>query len=289
MNKTTVKKGLGDSIVWLIGCILYAVAVHGFALPNSIAQSGITGAAVIFHKLFDLPVGLVGFILNLPLLVLMVIFLGKSSFIKTLCVTGILAAALDFVAVMFDKFIPVYTGDHILASFVCGFLQGAGLGMIMTTSATSGGTDIVGRLIHAKWPHISVGRIIMVADAVVVIANMIVFRSFESGLYAIIVAFTSTKVIDSLLYGMGSGKMLMVFTSKADEVANALISSSRRGVSILPAVGAYSREEKHMLICVARKNEISDLIKIVKSVDEGTFIIISEANEILGKGFAHSI
>lgn len=289
MNKTTVKRGLGDSIVWVIGCILYAVAVHGFALPNSIAQSGITGVAVIFQKLFDWPIGLVSFILNLPLLGLMVIFLGKSSLIKTLCVTGILAVALDFVAVMFDKFIPVYTGDHILASFVCGFLQGVGLGMIMTTSATSGGTDIVGRLIHAKWPHISVGRIIMVADAVVVIANMIVFRSFESGLYAIIVAFTSTKVIDSLLYGMGSGKMLMVFTSKADEVANALISSSRRGVSILPAVGAYSRGEKHMIICVARKNEISGLIKIVKSVDEGTFIIISEANEILGKGFARSI
>ena len=129
----------------------------------------------------------------------------------------------------------------------------------------------------------------MAADAIIVIAYMIVFRSFESGLYAIIVAFVSSRVIDSLLYGMANGKMLMIFTEKADEIANAIISSSRRGVSIIPAVGAYSRENKNMLICVARKSEISGLLKTVKSIDKETFIIVSEANEVLGKGFNKSI
>ena len=280
---------LKEASIWIAGCLLYATAVNGFALPNSIAQSGMTGASVILHKLFGWPIGLVGFALNIPLLILMYIFISKGSLLKTLIVSAILSGALDLMTWLFKAYIPVYQGNPILAALICGVLQGAGLGIIMTTNATSGGTDIIGRLVHKAIPYISVGKVVMAADAIIVIAYMIVFRSFESGLYAIIVAFVSSRVIDSLLYGMANGKMLMIFTEKADEIANAIISSSRRGVSIIPAVGAYSRDNKNMLICVARKSEISGLLKTVKSIDEETFIIVSEANEVLGKGFRKSI
>lgn len=285
MNKNTFLTLLKQAGIWILGCLLYATAVNGFAIPNSIAQSGMTGVSVILHKLFEWPIGLVGFILNIPLLLLMYFLIGRGSLIKTLVVSAILSVSLDLMSYLFGSYIPVYKGDPILAALICGALEGAGLGMIMTTDATSGGTDIIGRLFHKYFPHISVGRVVMVADWTIVIAYMCVFRSFESGLYAIIVAFVSTKVIDSLLYGMGSGKMLMIFTSKADEIANGIISSSRRGVSIIPATGAYTRENKNLLIIVARKSEVSGLLKTVKSIDSGTFIIISEANEILGNGF----
>ena len=159
----------------------------------------------------------------------------------------------------------------------------------MITGATSGGTDIVARLVHKFFPHITIGRVVMLADAVIIAAGMLVFGSIETGLYAIIVIFVSTKVIDSMIYGTGNGKMLMVVTDKADEVSKAIISSSRRGVSIIPAVGAYTGESKNVLICVARKHEISGIIKIIKSIDDKTFIIVSEANEILGEGFNHAI
>lgn len=289
MDKQKAISGIKDFLIWVVGCILYATAVNGFAVPNSIAQSGMTGAAVIFHGVFGWPIGLVGFILNIPLLILMFIFLGRESLIKTLIVSGVLALILDLVSWIFTSVITPYTEDKIIASLICGVLQGAGLGIIMTTGATSGGTDIVGRLVHHAVPHISVGKVVMIADAIVVISNMIVFKSLQSGLYAIIVAFVSTKVIDSLLYGMGNGKMLMIFTSKADDVSKAMIASSRRGVSIVPVVGAYTGEDKNMLICVARKNEISSIIKTVKSIDSETFIIVSEANEVLGKGFKKTI
>ncbi|MDD7194140.1 MAG: YitT family protein [Oscillospiraceae bacterium] len=285
MRKTKVSDILKNNGMWIIGCILYSIGVNSFAVPNSIAQSGVTGVAVILNHLFSVPVGTVNLLLNIPLLILMWIFLGKKLVARTLWVTVLLSAALDLIAM----FIPVYTGDKILASLFCGLLQGSGLGLIMITGATSGGTDIVARLVHKFFPHITIGRVVMLADAVIIAAGMLVFGSIETGLYAIIVIFVSTKVIDSMIYGTGNGKMLMVVTDKADEVSKAIISSSRRGVSIIPAVGAYTGESKNVLICVARKHEISGIIKTIKSIDDKTFIIVSEANEILGEGFNHAI
>lgn len=285
MRKTKVSDILKNNGMWIIGCILYSIGVNSFAVPNSIAQSGVTGVAVILNHLFSVPVGTVNLLLNIPLLILMWIFLGKKLVARTLWVTVLLSAALDLIAM----FIPVYTGDKILASLFCGLLQGSGLGLIMITGATSGGTDIVARLVHKFFPHITIGRVVMLADAVIIAAGVLVFGSIETGLYAIIVIFVSTKVIDSMIYGTGNGKMLMVVTDKADEVSKAIISSSRRGVSIIPAVGAYTGESKNVLICVARKHEISGIIKTIKSIDDKTFIIVSEANEILGEGFNHAI
>ncbi len=285
MNKTKTLNLLKSNGLWIVGCVLYSIGVNCFSVPNNIAQSGVTGLAVIINYLFDLPVGTVNFALNLPLLMLMLIFLGKQLFFRTLWVSVLLSTALDVVAI----FAPEYTGDKILAALFCGLFQGAGLGLVMITGATSGGTDIVAMLAHKKWPHLTVGKVVLAADAVVVTAGMIVFGSIESGLYAIILIFVSTKVIDSMIYGVGNGKMLMIVTEKADEVSQAIVHSSPRGVSILPAVGAYTGQEKNVLLCVARKHEISDIIATVKSVDSKTFIIICEANEILGKGFKKTI
>lgn len=285
LKKEDIQSILKNNLMWIIGCSLYAIGVNAFSVPNSIAQSGVTGLAIIFNHLFDLPVGTVNFVLNVPLLILMWIFLGKKLVARTLWVTILLSVALDVFAI----FTPAYAGDKILASLFCGLLQGVGLGLIMITGATSGGTDIVARLIHQKWPHITVGSMVLLSDAIVVSAGMLVFKSFESGLYAIILIFVSSKVIDMMIYGTGNGKMLMVVTKKADEVSKAIVTSTPRGVSILPAVGAYTGEDKNILLCVARKSEISNIIKIIKSVDDKTFIIVSEANEILGEGFTKSI
>ena len=275
MTKSKFQELLKSNGIWIIGCILYSIGVNSFSIPNSIAQSGITGLAVIINHLTEFPVGTANLILNAPLLILMWIFLGKKLVATTLWVTVILSTALDL------------TGNPLLAAIFCGLLQGTGLGLIMITGATSGGTDIVGRLVHKKWPHITVGTIVMIADAVVVAAGMFVFRSVESGLYAIVMIFVSTKVIDALIYGTGNGKMLMIVTDKADEVSQAIVRSSPRGVSIIPAKGAYTGTDKSVLLCVARKHEISGILKTVNSVDDKTFTIVSEANEILGKGFKH--
>ena len=285
MTRDKVKELIKNNGIWIVGCVLYSIGVNSFSIPNSIAQSGITGLAVIANHLSGFPVGTANLIFNAPLLILMWVFLGKKLVARTLWVTVILSTALDVVS-----FVPLtYTGNPLLAAAFCGVLQGTGLGLIMITGATSGGTDIVGRLVHKRWPHITVGTIVMIADAIVVSAGMLVFKSVESGLYAIVMIFVSTKVIDSLIYGTGNGKMLMIITDKADEVSQAIVKSSPRGVSVIPAKGAYTGTDKSVLLCVARKHEISGILKTVNSVDDKTFIIVSEANEILGKGFKQSI
>lgn len=285
MDKKKVFNGIKDVLIWIIGCSSYSTGLNCFVKSNGIAQSGMTGAALIINKIFGFPVGITGFVLNVPLLVLMWIFLGKKPVAKTLVVSAILSVALDGLG----AFLPSYTGDRLLATLFCGIFEGFGLGLIMTTGATSGGTDIIGKLFHKAFPHISVGKIVMIADALVIIANMLLFRSIESGLYAIIIIFVSTKVVDTIIYGTGSGKMLMIITEKSDEVSKAIVGASPRGVTIMPATGAYSGENKNMLVCVARKHEISDIIKIAQSIDSQTFIIVTEANEILGKGFSSSL
>lgn len=290
MNKINIDKSkalelLKNNGIWILGCTLYAVGVNCFAVPNEIAQSGMTGAAVIINYLLHTPLGVTNFVINIPLLILMWLYLGKKMLAKTLWVTVILSAILDIVGATGIT----YHGDMILASLFCGLLEGTGLGLIMITGATSGGTDIIAKLINKRWPHLSVGTMVMVADAIVVTTGMAVFRSIESGLYAIIVIFVSSRVIDSLIYGTGNGKMLLIVTEKAEEVSKAIISSSKRGVSILPAVGAYTGKRKNVLMCVARKNEVAGIMKIVKQADDKTFIIISEANEILGQGFTQKL
>ncbi len=284
LTKEYIFETLKNNAIWIVGCSLYAIAVNSFVVPNNIAQSGVTGLAVFFNNLCHVPVGVTNFVLNVPLLILMWLFLGRKLVARTLWVTALLSIALDVFS-----FMPVYKGEGILASLFCGLLQGAGLGIIMITGATSGGTDIVARLVHKKFPHITVGSVVMVADAAIVAANMLLLRSINSGLYAIIMIFVSTRVINSLIYGTGNGKMLMIVTEKPDEVSKAIVSSSRRGVSVVPAKGAYTGKDKGILICVARKSEVSGIIKIIKSADDKTFIIVSEANEILGEGFKHSI
>ncbi len=285
LNKKSALQLLKNNIMWVIGCSLYSIGVCCFAVPNSIAQSGFTGIAVIVNHLFSLPVGIVNLALNIPMLILMWIFLGRQLVARTLWVTVILSTALD----VFGAIMPTYTGDKLLASLFCGILEGAGLGLITITGATSGGTDIVARLIHKKWKFITIGKVVLVADALVIISNMIVFRSIESGLYAIITIFASTRLIDSMVYGTGNGKMLMIITEKPEEISKAIITSSHRGVSIVPVVGAYTGENKNMLICVARRHEIPGIIRTAKAIDHKTFIIVSEANEILGEGFNQAI
>ena len=155
--KTTGQKIAGaviDNICWIVGCSLYSIGVVSFALPNSIAQSGTTGLAIIVNHLFEfIPLGTANFLLNLPLMILALVFIGWRFVAKTLWVTAILSALLD----LFGSFMPTYTGDKILAAIFCGVCTGAGLAVVFKRGATTGGTDIIGRLVHKAFPHIQIG------------------------------------------------------------------------------------------------------------------------------------
>lgn len=275
-----------DNLFWLIGCISYSAGVTIFAVPNNIAQSGMTGVAIIINYLIHTPLGITNFVLNVPLFILAWIFVGKRFTVKTLWVTTILSVIMDAMSTMINKgILPTYQGDRLLACIFCGALCGLGLSLAFLRNATTGGTDIIMRLLKKIWPHYSMGKLIMILDAAVVLAAAIVFKSAESALYAAILIFISSRVVDYIMYGAGNGKMLLIFTDKAHEVSNAITSRMTRGVSILPVEGGYTGEQKNMLICVLKSSEVSRVRKIIKEADPNTFMVITEAREIFGEGF----
>lgn len=284
-----IKKFAVDNVYYIIGCLLYSLGVNIFAIPNNIAQSGMTGVAIIINYMFpQCPVGLTGFILNVPLIILAWIFIGKFFTFKTLWVTAMLSLVIDGVKLaMNDALITAYQGDKLLASVFAGAMCGVGIALLIVRGATSGGTDVLGRLLKKLWPHMSIGRMIMLCDAAVVLAAAVVFRSVESALYAAILIFISSKAMDFILYGTGNGKLLYIFTkTKADELAKTITQRGHRGATIIEGKGGYTGEKSELIICAARSSEIPNIKRMCKEIDPEAFIVMSEANEILGYGFA---
>ena len=276
---------IADNVVWIIGCTLYAAAINFFNVPNQISQGGFSGLAIVINHVTSLPVGAVNLALNIPILLIALKFIGKKFVLKTLWVTVLLSVIIDLVAL-----IPYeYTADTLLASIFSGALLGAGVALVAARGSTTGGTDVLSKLLRLVFPHMSYGKLVMFSDMVVIAISAIVFRSIESALYAAVVIFVSSRVIDYILYGMSKSKMLMVVTDHADRISQELVNSSPRGVSIVPAKGAFTGQDKNMLICVLRSNEVAPAIKLIKSIDPNTFTIITEANEIIGKGFKPTI
>lgn len=281
-GRSRVREIITHLIFCTAGCFLYSVGVNMFTAPNQIAPGGATGLAIVINYVADvIPIGTANLLINIPLFLLAWKFLGFKFIVGSAGVTVLLSAMLDITG----TFLPAYQGDELLACFFGGVLNGAGLALILMRGFTSGGTDIMGRLFRLKWPHMSMGRVILAADLMVIAISGIVFKSIESVLYAIITVFVSSRAIDYILYGTGNGKMLMVFTEHAEDIAKAITGQTPRGVSILPVKGGYTGKDKNMVICAVRSSEVSRINKIINSVDPNTFTIISEAGEILGEGF----
>ena len=280
-KKINVRDIILDILICTLGAFIYSVGINCFISPNELSSGGATGLAIIANYLWNVPIGGAMFAINIPLFVISFIVFGKNFIIKTLFSTAMTSLLIDAGA----YFLPAYEGDKILAAVFGGALLGVGLGVIFTRGATSGGTDIMGRLLKKAMPHITMGRLVMVCDLCVVLLAGLVYKNIESVLYATIVFIVSSKSIDLVLYGSDSGKMMMIISSNAEEIAKAITSETPRGVSIVPVKGAYTGEEKHMLLSVVRPNEVNKMRKIVRRFDEKPFIIISDASEILGLGF----
>lgn len=281
LNRKKVLNGFIDVICWVIGSFIYAAAINMFSIPNKLSLGGFTGISTILNSLFGTPVGLTMFLLNVPFFLIAFKVFGLKFIVKTAIATALCSAAIDIKI----PFLPSYTGDTLLAACFCGVLSGIGLAIIFIRDATTGGTDIIAKLVHKKFQHISIGTVILLADALVAITSGIVYKNFESVLYAAIVIFISSRTIDYIIYGTGGGKMLLIVTDYADEIIKAITEELSRGVTVLPVKGGYTGQDKNMLMCAIRSHEIAKLNRIIRSVDEKAFVIVTEAGEILGEGF----
>lgn len=273
-----------DIILVIFGASLYSVGLHCFASPNDIASGGVGGISIIINELTNISVGLLYGVINVPLIIIGFIFLGKKMMIKTMIGVVTITAATDWLLPMIN--IPVYSGgDKLLAAIFGGIFFGAGMGLVYLREGTTGGTDIINKLINKKFPHFSMGVIMLSTDAVVIVASMIVFGTIEAGLYSMISIFIASKVMDMILYGSFEGKMLLIFSDNYEEISEYIMNSLERGVTWLNGEGAYSKKEKHIICCAVHKNEYSKVKRKVKEIDPGAFIIITNAGEVLGMGF----
>ena len=275
-----------DQLCYLLGCLSFAASINMFAVPNKIAQAGVSGLAVIVNQLFGLPVGLANLAFNVPLLIAAFAVFGWRFTSKTLFVTLELSLVIDLMA----RFVPwTYTEDRLLATIFCGVLHGFGLALVFLRGATSGGTDIIGWLVRKRWPHISLGNIMRVAYVAVILANAAVFRDINAALYAAISVFIGTKVIDAMLYGQNTGKMFYIFSqNKAEEISREIISRLGRGVTIIPGKGMYTGEARELVLCVVHRNQVSALRGLLKEIDPKSFLVIAEAQEVFGQGFSNA-
>lgn len=285
-----MKKKVFDTVVdYLIifaGALLYALAVNIFTSPNDIAPGGLTGVSTMLNHVFGLPIGIMILVLNIPLFIWGAVENGKKFLTKTIVATVFISIVIDATA----PFVFKYEGDTLLAALFGGLLSGIGLAFIFYRGGTTGGTDIIARNLHKRFPHISMGTVILAADAVIIIAAALVYHSIESALYAVITVFVSTKVIDTIVYGVAhdNGKLMFIITDKYEELSLVIMEQIGRGVTQLDAHGAYNNDSKKVLLCAVRPSQVHKTKVLVNSVDENAFIIVTTANTISGRGFIPS-
>ena len=280
-NRYRISEIISDLLFFTAGGAVYAAAVLVFLSSNKISPGGVTGIASVLNYLSGFPIGTAVFLLNLPLLLLGFFKLGGIFIVKTTVGTFIMSVALDIGEAVF----PYFKLDIMLSAIFGGLLMGLGQSLFMLRGATTGGSDIVAVLINRKIPHMTVGRLILLTDAAVVVLAAVVYKNFESALYSVVALYAATKIIDIVIYGADRGKIVYAITGKPDKMSGEIMSLVGRGITVIDATGAYPGAKKQMLMCTVRPNEVSPVCKIIRGNDGEAFTVIADAGEILGEGF----
>lgn len=265
------------------GCVCYAFSIHGFLVPNSIVGGGISGLASLIHLLFGLPVGVFIILLNIPILLFGLKVKGLRFILRCLLTIVLLGVFTELFAM-----ITPMTGDPLLAAMFGGLFQGIGLGLFIRYEVSSGGTDLLGRITYHFMPYQSIAVHIAVLDCVIVLAGAFALSNIENILYALVLIFVSAKVGDLIVSGINKSKLCYIITEKGEEIADYLLKTSPRGITLLEGVGMYTRTPKKILMTCVKNNQLSHLKQTIKAFDPDAFFIIGDANEVYGKGF-HNI
>ncbi|NLO81887.1 MAG: YitT family protein [Clostridiales bacterium] len=270
---------LKDYLFLLTGTFLTALAFNFFLIPHRIAPGGFSGIATVVYHLFHIPVGITILLLNIPVFIIGVKEIGGDFGIKTIISTILLSAFIDFVKV------PSITEDSILASIYGGVLMGLGLGLVFRGNATTGGTDLLAKIIHKFCPFIGVGWILFTVDFLVVLTAAIVFGSSQA-LYALVSLYLSARIMDLVLEGINAAKAFVVISDNAEEISRRIISELERGVTFIDGQGAYTRQKKNIILCVVNRMQVTRLKTIINEVDPMAFVLVTDVREVMGEGFS---
>jgi len=284
-TKKTIKQTIIDYIIIAIGAFIFSFGIAMFTSPNNIAPGGVSGIGTMLNHLFNIPIGSVIIAVNIPLFIFSFKKFGRSFFKKSLFATFLTSSLIDILPFILEKH---YIYSPLLASIFGGVSIGVGVGIIFLRGGTTGGADILAKLIRLKYPHFSLGTLVFIIDAIIVISTLFVYGSIEALLYSTVSFFVTSRAVDAIIFGAARSKMLLIITTQPQQIAKRIMNDIQHGVTLIPASGAYTNEEKTILLSVVRPNEVAEINKIVKEIDRSAFTVITESNEVFGYGFQNS-
>ena len=280
--KQAMLKKTAVSYFWItVGSILYAIGFDWFYTPNLIGFGGITGVGQVVNAYLPvIPIGAFVFVLNIPLFILGWKYIGGHLLVSSLYSMVLSSAAVDVLALIHYE--PM---DQMLAAVCGGAMIGLALGIIFAQGATTGGTDLIARLVKLKLPWASMGKLLLVVDMAVILLVAVAFGNITTALYGIIAQVVSAYVTDAVLYGLDTAKVAYIISNFDREISEAIVQRMDRGVTILRGAGAWSGEAKDVLMCAFKQKQIVALKRAVKETDPSAFLIVCDAHEVLGQGF----
>ena len=285
-KKKIILKEVKRYLFMVLGCLSYAASLGVFLIPNEIVGGGVSGAASLIQIITNLPAGIFIVLINAPILIFGFKLMGWKFIVRcfvTTAVLGLCTELWDYLAVITK--LNQITTNPLLAALYGGILQGIGIGFFIKYETSSGGTELLGRLTHHVLPFGSIATHVAIFDGIVVLVGAFVLKNPENVLHALILIFVSAKVSDLIVMGLSKAKMCYIITTKAEEIADYLIAHSPRGVTLINGEGMYSKQPKGVLLTCVKSHQIESLKGMVKQLDENSFVIVCDANEVYGKGF----
>ena len=279
----TPLKLVGPYLKIILGCALFGIGFNLFLEPHTLNAGGVTGLSMIAHHLLKIAtVGTITILINIPLFALGGLKLGKKFFFDSLLGMIASSTAVD----IFAYLPPLQVDDPLVAALYGGVLGGLGLGLVFSVGATTGGSDIIVRLLKRKWPYVPIGTINTCFDLAVVTLTGIAFQDMTRTLYCAIAVFVMGQVIDAVVYRFDYSKVALIITKKHDEVAYKIGQELGRGATFLHGEGSYRHEDTKVILTAVKRQQLSDLKRLVVEIDPNAFIIVQEAHQVLGDGFS---
>lgn len=279
-HKKTWKQILRDYLIITMASVIYAVAISLFLDPNSLAPGGVTGIAIILNRVIKIETGTLILVLNVPILLLGAWKFGGEFILSTLYCTVLTSLLTNLMASL-----GAVTEDPLLAVLVGASLMAVSMGWIFKAGATTGGMDIVVKVLRLKFPHLKTGSLYLLMDAAVVTVSAFVFQNIDRALYAGVVVFLASFLLDFVLYGRDGAKLIYIISDHSEAITKRLLEELDIGVTYVKGIGAYSGKEKKVIMCVIKKTLAPKAEEIVKEEDPMAFMIVTSAMEIYGEGY----
>lgn len=278
--KEVVVKNLKNYVILTAAAVIYAVAISLFLDPNNIAPGGVTGISILVNRFTRIPTGTVNMIINIPIVLLGLWKFGWRFICSTMYALALITVFINSLAAY-----GAVTDDLLIAAVIGGALIGVALALVFKAGATTGGIDIIVKVVRTKRRHIKTNILFLVFDSMVILASWMVFQDLTVAFYAGIAVITDSIVMDKILYGSDEAKMVFVICDKPEQVKQRLFGELDLTATIIPAKGAYTNAPKEMLMIVTRKQVYPKLEEVVKDEDSSAFMIVSSASEIFGEGY----